>query len=557
MGVDAVAKINRKTVIYVIGAALLLVIAYYSRAFHTQVSEPAVKMLLVMIRSVIQITLVIGWCSSVRTRIINRQVRRYLMATGALLAFWLILRTCKWEFIASSGTDLGRYLWYSYYIPIIFVPLMGLFIVDHIGKPEKYITPEWMNYLYIPACLLVSAVFTNDLHQMVFSFPKGFEFCESDYSYHSIYFVIMAWCLLLSFYFVVMLLKKSRVPASRNFQKLPGIILMGAVIFWVLYCMNIAHGDLAAVNCIVIIMLLESAIQSGLIPSNTKYNELFRSSTVCAQIVDKEYHPCIVSKAAGPLTADVMKSAENGPVDFGDTVLHSKMIKGGHVLWLDDIGQINQLIEKLRDTQERLGESNEIIRAEIDIKEKRAGTEEKSRLYDRIAGETAPQLEKADELLELAERNPQNAKSRVARVSVICAYIKRKGNLMLLGEERKSVPSRELEYCIRESLDNLRLAGIITSFETRCEDDVNIDYLVAAFDFYEDVIEKLFEDATAIMIYLDCSESRISIRMQIGCLDTASEDILADIKAAYGTTCYELQDEDITVTLLIEGGDTL
>ena len=71
MGVDAVAKINRKTVIYVIGAALLLVIAYYSRAFHTQVSEPAVKMLLVMIRSVIQITLVIGWCSLLEPRIFN------------------------------------------------------------------------------------------------------------------------------------------------------------------------------------------------------------------------------------------------------------------------------------------------------------------------------------------------------------------------------------------------------------------------------------------------------------------------------------------------------
>ena len=107
-------KANKQSLLYVIGVIALLVIAYYSRAFHTQVDDPILKMLLVMTRSVIQISLVIAWCSSVRTRIINKQVRHYLIAVGILLAFWLILRTCKWEFIAQNGTHLGRYLWYSY-----------------------------------------------------------------------------------------------------------------------------------------------------------------------------------------------------------------------------------------------------------------------------------------------------------------------------------------------------------------------------------------------------------------------------------------------------------
>ena len=56
--VNAMEKINKKTILYTIGVVALLVIAYYSRAFHTQVDEPILKMLLVMIRSVIQISLV-------------------------------------------------------------------------------------------------------------------------------------------------------------------------------------------------------------------------------------------------------------------------------------------------------------------------------------------------------------------------------------------------------------------------------------------------------------------------------------------------------------------
>ena len=549
-------KTNKQSLLYVIGVVALLIIAYYSRAFHTQVDEPILKMLLVMIRSVIQISLVIAWCSSVRTRIINKQVRHYLIAVGILLAFWLILRTCKWEFIAQNGTHLGRYLWYSYYIPMVFVPLLGVFIIDHIGKAENYKTPNSLKYMYIPATFLVTAVFTNDLHQLVFSFPKGLENCESDCIYHPLYYITMAWFILLGIYFVVMLIKKSRVPGSKSFQKLPAVILGISIIFWVLYCMQIVGGDLAAIDCIMIIALLESAIQSGLIPSNTNYNELFRSSTVSTQIVDTDFKLCMVSGTATALPEDVMRSAEAEPVDLGNAILHSKAITGGHVLWQDDVKQINDLIEELRDTQERLGESNELLKAELELKEKRARTEEKSRLYDRIAKEVAPQLAKADELLKLAETDPKQTKRAIAKVSVICAYIKRRGNLLMLGEEGNIIPAIELEYCIRESLDNLRLGDVFTSFDSNCDGELKLEHAVVAFDFYENIVERLLDDATAMLIHLDCKDGVIKMRLQIGCNEDIAEQTLSELSIPCGKFEWDIQDEDVTVTLLLsEGGD--
>lgn len=549
-------KINKKTILYTIGVVVLLVIAYNSRAFHTEVDNPILKMLLVMIRSVIQISLVIAWCSSVRTRIINKQVRHYLIAVGILLAFWLILRTCKWEFIAQNGTHLGRYLWYSYYIPMVFVPLLGVFIIDHIGKAENYKTPNSLKYMYIPATFLVTAVFTNDLHQLVFSFPNGLENSESDCIYYILYYITMAWFILLGIYFVVMLIKKSRVPGSKHFQKLPAVILCISIVFWALYCLHIVGGDLAAIDCIMIIALLESAIQIGLIPSNTNYNELFRNSTVSAQIVDTDYQPCMVSGTATPLSEDVMRSAEAEPVDLGDTILHSKAITGGHVLWQDDVKQINDLIEQLRDTQERLGESNELLKAELELKENRAGTEEKSRLYDRIAKEVAVQLAKAEELLKLAESDPKQTKSAISKVSVICAYIKRRGNLLMLGEEGNIIPATELEYCIRESLDNLRLGDVFTSLDSKCDGTLKLEHAVVAFDFYENIVERLLDDATAMLIHLDCKDGFIKMRLQIGCNQDIAEHTLSELSIPCGTFEWDIQDEDITVTLLLsEGGD--
>lgn len=550
------ARINRKNIPYAVGVAILLVVAYYSRVLHTQVNTPILKMLLVMTRSVIQISLVIAWCESVRRRIINKQVRNYLVAVGILLAFWLTLRTCKWEFIAENGTHLGRYLWYAYYIPMVFVPLLGMFIIDHIGKAEDYKAPGWMKLAYIPAAFLVTAVFTNDLHNLVFSFPSGYANSESDCVYHILYYVLMAWFVLLGLYFVVMLLYKSRVPGGKGFQKLPAVILCISVVFWVLYCMRIVGGDLAAVDCIMIFALLESAIQSGLIPSNTNYNELFRNSTVSAQIVDADYQPRMVSAMAASLNEDVMRKAEVGSVDLGDIVLHSKVITGGHVLWQDDVKQINELIDELRDTQERLGENNELLKAENELKERRARTEEKSRLYDRIAKETVPQLEKADQLLKLAESDPTMSKSSVAKMSVLCAYIKRRGNLLLLGEESSSLPSSELAYCIRESLDNLRLGGVFTSLDSKCDGEIGVEQAVAAFDFYESIVEKLLDDATAMMIHLGCYGDTVKMQMQIGCNEKIAKNVLSKLTVPCGEFNWDVQDEDITVTLTFsKGGD--
>ena len=550
------ARINLKNIPYAIGVAILLIVAYYSRVLHTQVNTPILKMLLVMTRSVIQISLVITWCESVRRRIINKPVRNYLVAVGVLLACWLTLRTCKWEFIAENGTHLGRYLWYAYYVPMVFVPLLGVFIIDHIGKAEDYKAPGWMKLAYIPAAFLVTAVFTNDLHNFVFSFPSGYQNSESDCIYHPLYYITMAWIILLGIYFVVMLIKKSRVPGSKSFQKLPAVILGISIIFWIMYCMHIVGGDLAAIDCIMIIALLESAIQSGLIPSNTNYYELFRSSTVSAQIVNADYQPCMVSGTATVLTEDVMRSAEAEPVDLGDTILHSKAITGGHVLWQDDVKQINDLIEQLRDTQERLGESNELLKAELELKENRARTEEKSRLYDRIAKEVAVQLAKAEELLKLAESDPKQTKSAISKVSVICAYIKRRGNLLLLEEEGNIIPAIELEYCIRESLDNLRLGDVFTSFDSKCDGTLKLEHAVVAFDFYENIVERLLDDATAMLIHLDCKDGIIKMRLQIGCSQDIAEHTLSEVSIPCGTFEWDIQDEDVTVTLLLsEGGD--
>ena len=56
-----------------------------------------------IVRSLIYIALYIGWGISVSKRIIQVQVRHYMVSVSGLMVFWFVIRTIKYFFI----TDIG------------------------------------------------------------------------------------------------------------------------------------------------------------------------------------------------------------------------------------------------------------------------------------------------------------------------------------------------------------------------------------------------------------------------------------------------------------------
>jgi hypothetical protein len=407
-----------------------------------------------------------------------------------------------------------------------------------------------MLLLYILAGLIILGVFTNDLHRLVFTFPAGIENYNGIYGYGVLYFIAMAWFVVLGFYFVLMLLKKSRVPGSRRIQKLPVAIMAGAVIFWLVYLLGSQDCDLTAINCLLITLLLEIAIQSGLIPANSHYYDLFRISTCPMQIVDENGQVCYSSDTAAVPSAQDILNARSGAVRNGDTVLYSKPISGGYVLWQDNVRQINEVTEKLNGYRGELSQNNQLLKAELELKENRAKAEEMTRLYDRITGDVAPHLAKIDELLGKSMDEPCNSRDLLAQLCVISAYIKRRGNLILLSNQSPNVPLRELEYCLRESLDNLRLSGVYTSLSASVKSEATLTDICVAYDLFEAVIEGLFEHITAVMVYLSDRGGALRLLLQIGC----DVPVCPEWLPCAEHLSWEIQDEDITLELVLPGG---
>ena len=93
-----------------------------------------------LLRSLIYIFLLSWWGISIFRRILQKQLRHYLMLIAALMVVWLLLRTVKYLF---AYDDLSRYLWYFYYLPMIFIPLMSFFSAMSLGKSENWQLPAW------------------------------------------------------------------------------------------------------------------------------------------------------------------------------------------------------------------------------------------------------------------------------------------------------------------------------------------------------------------------------------------------------------------------------
>ena len=548
-------KQNKSVTKTAVIVAILLLIAFVQREIYEALPNAMLQAVMVTVRNTIHISLLFSWIVSVHRRMVNKNLRRLMLIVGCLLLFWLVDKIVKWDFTGSVTHPLVRYLWYGFYVGMLFVPTLGAFIINYLGKPENYSHPKKLNYLLIPPVILLASVFTNDLHQKVFVFYNGFLNFDLEYSYDWVYFLNMSWFIGMGFYFVVMMLLKSRVPGSRKLQKMPVAIMAFAALFWIGYSLRLYNCDITVMDCLIITLLLESAIQSGLLPSNTRYGEVFDSTTVPVQIVDREYQPHYVSGSALPVSEAQMRQSSHSTVDLGDSLLSSAPIQAGRVVWQDDITRLNDLRTRLRDAVEQLGEENTLLQAELELKENRAKADEQNRLYDRITREVEPQLIQADELLRRIEEDTEDSRNLIAKVCVLGSYIKRRGNLLLLGEAAGLIHTRELEYCIRESMDNLNLSGVFTSFSSRCEGELQLSSIVSAYDFYELLVERLLNSMTAMMVNLSCTKDKISMNIQMGCREEITQQVLQDISLPHGRFRYEITEEDVIIDLTItEGG---
>ncbi len=246
---------KQKKVYRASGAVLLTVVLAYCFRFVGKGSF--YPTLFSYLRSFIYIGLFAAWGLSVRQRIVQKQVRRYMTGASVLLIFWMASRSAK--YFVFWQPDAIRYLWYLFYLPMLFVPMLALLIAMSLGKPDEYKLPKSTLLLWIVSGALLLLVLTNDLHQFVFTFPKDAAvWTDMDNGYAAGYFIVVGWQVLCAVAALIIMFNKCRVPSGKR-QLLPVLPMLLSLVYSALYYAGVdwlrfLFGDIAAVQSVMYIL---------------------------------------------------------------------------------------------------------------------------------------------------------------------------------------------------------------------------------------------------------------------------------------------------------------
>ena len=475
-----------------------------------------------ILRTLIYIGLYIGWGISIHKRVVQKAAKNTLIFISGLMIFWFIVRSIKYFF--AMDVNVERYLWYSYYLPMLFIPQAAVQTAVLLGQPEEYILPKWLKLLYVPTTLCFLLVLSNDFHQCVFSFAAGEVWTDKGYRYAWGYYTVLLWEVVCAVTAFALMVYKCRLSQRKKYLPVIGIGI--SILYAIIYAsgaewMQVIGGDITAALCLMFVCIFESCIYCGLIQTNTGYEELFEVCTMGAQITDRNYCVRYTSANAMELSEAVMREAEKGDVVVDKkTLIQNRPIQGGHILWQEDIEYIIMLLERMEENRKTIEESNCLEQENYQTKAKINMLREKNRLYDKLQTQTAGQIGLLNELLSQYEAEEDLVKSRrlLAKISVIGTYIKRYGNLIFIGERAEISDVVELGACLEESFSSLKLMGIECALTAPAGERICVRDAVRIYSFFESIVESCVDSIQFMWVKIrPCGEELIV------CMEVESE----------------------------------
>lgn len=481
------------------------------------------------IRAALYLLLFSLWGYSLDRRIIQPQTLHWLRLTAALMLLWLILRTLKYEFV--TDLTVARYIWYLYYLPMLFIPLLGVYIALSLGKSEKFRLTGRIGALAIIPAVLFLLVITNDLHQQVFAFSSGVPGGPDNYSYSygPVYFCYLGWTVTCMFFSLILLLKKSRVPCSKKKRLAPFVIGCATVLYGILYLLGLPavrrwFGDMNVMFCLLYAAIYESCIRCRMIPSNTGYVELFEATTLAACIADRSGNIVLRSRAAGE---DMVCPREGVPLIRPNGIrISSAPISGGYAVWQDNVRPLTELRARLSENKTKINSNKEKLREAYIIQKKLLELTEKNRIYDEMEARYGDQITRVGQLLRQCQgAAPEEIQSALKRILLLGTYIKRSANLYFLSQEYELLPQQELRLTIDEAVRVITVCGTECSVVYHTTGPMRATEVARLLDLLKVVTEAAIGGLYSLFISVSDGEMDLSVECAAELSFLASPDV--------------------------------
>ena len=482
------------------------------------------------VRAALYLLLFVLWGYSLDQRIIQKPVLHCLRLMDVLMLIWLTLRTLKYEVV--TDMTVARYLWYIYYLPIIFIPLLGVYIAIFLGKSENYQLSKksWLLSL-IPAALFL-AVITNDRHQQVFVFESGIPGVPDNkvFFHRPVYFVILVWVVGCVCFSIVQLLKKTRLPSIGKRRMMPFVLSCVMLLYGVLYLLGFqvvrdVFGDMNVMFCLFYAAIYESCIHCRMIQSNTGYVELYEATTLASCIADQNGHILLHSRTAGE---NMVCPQEGESIVCPDGMrISAAPIKDGFVIWGDNVQHLTELRARLDENKRKKENNKKKLKDAYLVQKQLYELTEKNHIYDELEEKHKKQTERIKELLEQCRNaKPPKMREHMKEILLLGTYIKRSANLYFLSQEYEKLPQQELRLTIDE------LVRAMNSCEVEC----GVVYLTTKpiaskeverlFELLKTITEMTIRELHSLFISVSDQEMNLSVECMTDLSEIASAEVM-------------------------------
>lgn len=471
------------------------------------------------IRATLYLLLFALWGYSLDRRIIQTQALHCMRLTAALMLVWLVLRTLKYEVV--TDITVARYIWYLYYLPMLFIPLFGVYIALSLGKSEEYrLTGRIVALAAIPA-ILFSLVITNDLHQQMFAFNSGIPGRPDNYSYHHryLYFICLGWMVACMIFSLICLLKKSRIKNGGKKPLMPFIIGCITILYGILYLTGMSavrwwFGDMNVMFCLLYAAIYESCIRCRMIQSNTGYVELFEATTLAAVIMDRSGNAVIRSRAADE---DMICPQDGTQIIRPDgTRISSAPINGGYVVWKDNVRPLTELRAQLSENKAQIKNNKEKLQEAYLIQKKLHELTEKRRIYDKLDLMYGNQINRIGQLLKQCENTETDEVHNILkRILLLGTYIKRSANLYFLSLEHELLSQQDIRLTVDEAVRVMNVCGTECSVVYYMTKPMHSEEATRLFNLLKTVVETAVDGLDSMFICLSDDEMDLSVECDV------------------------------------------
>ena len=463
--------------------------------------------------------LVVIWIASVIRRAMQKGVRRAALFTGIALLGWITLRLIKFQ-LPVDGV-LTRYLWYSFYLFQLGLPLVLLWLAWVIDQPdERLAAPKWLGAVALLNGALAALVLTNDLHNWVFRLDLSSPHWASEYTYGTAFFLVIAiWAVQLAAVVAVLIVKSRRALRKRGFI-FPLAFCALLSLYVAGYIMRVPlvwESDYTMSAGLFTLLFLEICMHTGLVPVNTKYARLFTHSPLNMQIIDGDGAVAWSSATAGqvdhPLIEKALVSYPQPVEKDEDTLFFAAGIVGGYALWQEDISKLNRLHEEIDESVRRLAAANAVLAEDNRIRRELDEETAKIELMERLEGEIAPYISRLSAMIEGLEA-AAGGPGEAARVALLLCYVKRRSNLFFRDQETGALPADELSAYIDELAGMAGYAGLKLAVAGEVDGPTPVRRAALLYHFFYCVLDWAAKQGISQMVaYLESKEEAVALRL--------------------------------------------